>query len=422
MPTQEKIKRFLENLKKERLRRLYKSIDNYPDDGQVNYGAIKDVIQTMPDENYKYEEDGKKVELSKQDVIDLEYNNMLQEFASSFDCKVYWENKEIKFSKTMVTNFFRRTLDTNRLQTSNVLITTDLYKQALLSPKKVAKAGYFKRTVYPEIHRINYSEIAFGKKIDNMIKYPVITTIQFDNDINPDETISEIDYTKDMRLKFERLFSSLSHSAGLDVIYNTANLMQDFSIHSYYLPTGINKDLVDNCCLLFRYDHCSKKHYNGAMPKLYKHVYPDFVEEPHFHFNCGFGSVYKLTSKEEQHNFGVGYAIGITRLKDYLEKLYKENFVSKEERKLFMENDFGMPFLHYKMLDKTSGTDYIAQFIDAIKMVMIAESLSTNDAAVQMAYKFVCSLSNTKFKGLDYKQANDNQENCEDSNHDHRLY
>ena len=70
------------------------------------------------------------------------------------------------------------------------------------------------------------------------------------------------------------------------------------------------------------------------MPKLYSAVYPSAVEEPHFHFNSGFGGLYKLSKDQETYNYGVGYAIGVTGLKAYLEKLYSGNFENKAEERL----------------------------------------------------------------------------------------
>jgi len=402
---QEKIKIFLENLKKERMRRLKARMDKYPQSDQIDYGFVKDTIKSIPDESYKHlDSDGKKTVLSPQQVVDMEYDNMLQEFASSFDCKVFWEIPNIKFSRMMITYFFKKTLDTNRLQSNNIFLTTDLFKKAILTPKKVLNVGYFLRTVYPDIHRINYSEIAVHKDENKNISTPVITTIQFDNDSNPDGTLSAINHTKESRIRFERLFSQLASSSDIDAIYKTASYFQDFSIHSYYVPTGISSSSIDDCCLLFRYDHCSKRHYNGTMPKLYKHIFPEFVDEPHFHFNCGFGGVYKLSNQNEQHNFGVGYAIGVTRLKQYLEKLHSEKFVDEKQRKLFLENDFGMPFLHYKQLDMTNGTHYIEEFIEVLTQLVLSENISTDEASLESAYKLMCMISNTKVKNLNFKQ------------------
>ena len=199
------------------------------------------------------------------------------------------------------------------------------------------------------------------------------------------------------------LFSRFSTATDVDAIYNMAGITRDFSIHTYYLPTGIDGTSIDNCSLLIRYDHCGLKHSNGAMPRLYRNVYPDFVEEPHFHFNSGFGGVYKLSSKEETHNYGVGYAIGISRLKDYLEILYSGAFKNKKQEKLFMENDFGMPFLHYKLADMQNGTNHLGEMLDSLTLLMFNEGVADNSVILESAYKFVRMISNMNQKNLKYK-------------------
>ena len=330
----------------------------------------------------------------------MEYNGILQELISSIKCKVYWDKPNIKFTRTMINNFLERTLETDRLQTDNIFLTTDLWKKAMLTSKKTVGGGYFNRTINPDIFRVNFSELAVSKDENNKVSLPVVTTIQFDNYTNPDNTLKPINYTTQNRLRFERLFSQLAKANDIDSLYQLADLSQDFSIHSYYIPTGISTKNIGNSCLLLRYDHCSLPHYNGAMPPAYRYVYPNVVNEPHFHFNSGFGSLYKLTPKLLWHSFGVGYAIGVTGLKEYLEKLHTENFKDEEERKIFMENDFGMPFLHYKLADIKYSTNHLQELVNQINRLAFDSNIASNAVALETAYKVICTVSNTKTKPL----------------------
>lgn len=391
------IKSFIEKLQKERMLKLKAHMDETEQSLGVEYKAIKDTILNIPEKDM---EEGEK--LTGQEFVDMSYDTMIQDLATSIDCKIYGESAYIKCGRKLYKEFLRGTLDTDRLQTNNVLLSVDLWKKAVLTDKKAIGVGYFQRTIDYLKHRVNYSEVS-AKKDNKKVSLPVLTTIQFDNDVNPDNTLNPIEYTKDARFKFESLFSMLSTATDVDAIYNMADLSRDFSIHTYYLPTGIDSASIDDCCLLIRYDHCSLKHSNGAMPRLYRNVYPDVVEEPHFHFNSGFGGVYKLTSKEETHNYGVGYAIGVSRLRDYLQILYTGAFKNKRQEKLFMENDFGMPFLHYKLADMQNGTNHLGEMLDSLTLLMFNEGVAENSTIVESAYKFVRMISNMNQKNLKYK-------------------
>lgn len=404
-----------ENIKKmqEIIKEIYNTVDEETEVEKieeepivVEYSIIKNLIQEIPEENYKYlDEDGKKIVDAPQRVVDEAYEAMVQDLMSTIDCKVFYDAPTIKFKRKQFKDFLNGTLDTDRLQTNNILISNDLWKRAMLSQKKAVMSGYFQRSVDDEKYRVNYSEISVKKAGRGLsASLPVLTTIQFDNVENPDATLVPIDYTAKAREKFERLFSVYSRARDVDAIYEMAELSQDFSIHNYYMPSGL--DGLDDCCLLLRYDHCSGKHYNGAMPKLYKKVYPDFVEEPHFHFNSGFGAVYKLSSKNPG-NYGVGYAIGISGLRTYLDTLYSGNFKDKQQEKLFMKNDFGMPFLYYKLADVENGTNYLGEIVEGIKMLQLNEAIAGADSALETAYNFVRLISGLSSKDLKCKFSED---------------
>jgi len=387
------------DIPKARMKSFKKYMDNYPLHEEADYSLIKNTIQSIPKERSGLKEDS-----TFQDTVDTSYNSLLQELITSTDCDVYYESANIKLTRTMVKNFLTRTLDSDRLQTDNIFLTTDLWQKAIFTPKKTIGGGFFNRTVDYEILRANFSELAVSKDENNNISLPVLTTIQFDNYSNPDGTLPPINYTRATRLKFERIFTQLARANDIESIYELADLSRDFSIHSYYIPNGISTKKLGHCCLLLRYDHSSFAHHNGAIPQLYRHIYQPVVREPHFHFNSGFGSIYKLTPQMLFQNLGVGYAIGVTALKEYLEKLYKENFKDNEERKLYMENDFGMPFLHFKLADIENGTDNLHEFLETIKQLAFDSHIASESASLDTAYKFISLVSSTKTKPLHRKK------------------
>lgn len=395
----------LDKIRSALLNKFKQSIDDYPNENETDYGFIKEMIASIPDEKIKdASEDGSGRDLTEQEVIDMFYNSALQELVSTINCNVYYDEKKIRFTPTMFREFLRDKLDTDKFQKNNVLLTTDLWLKAMLSPKTTIGAGFFKRSVSYDKHRINYTELSTCNT-GHKRRLPVLTTVQFDFDSNPDATISPAELVKESRVEFEELFTNLANSSRENAIIETADYVQDFSIHKYLVPAGVDDQSIESCSLLVRYDHCSKKHKNGSMPKLYRNVYPQSVEEPHIHFNSGFGSLYKLDKNEQEFNYGVGYAIGITQLREYLSKLYNETFKDKKERELYMNNDFGMPFLHIKKLDIQKDSHYLKSIVEALDMLVFTENVSSSSVALEHAYHFINLISATKAKSLYYKHS-----------------
>lgn len=362
----------------------------------VDYGYLKQVIaQIEPNGIKDYDDDES---LTPQDVVDMSYDATLQELMFSIDCKVYDESHITAINNGIISQFLQKTIDTAVLQSKNILLTSSFWMDVVKSPKTNQSLGYFQRVVDSDNLRINYSELSARNVGKNLIKDPVLTTIQFDFEQNADGTIDiERIATKEAEL-YDKLFSKASEDTDVGAIYNTAALAKDFSIHKYYLPDGVSN--IDNATLLIRYDHCSLKHKNGSMPKLYKEVYPEYVDEPHFHFNSGFGGLYKLDSKSQVHNYGVGYAIGVTGLTNYLTKLYNNVYKDENERKLYTENDFGMPFLS---ILNTEGPDRIGELISHLEILQLAIELQSDSLEITTAYNFTNIISNTEEKNLDLK-------------------
>lgn len=309
----------------------------------IDLTLVKNLISSIPNERYVESTDDP-TKRPPQEMVDTAYDSLLIDLSTTIDCQCF--DRPCTTSSEHVNDFLESSLDTDKLQTTNILLTSQLWRDVVLGKKQDLNAGIFHRGIDEENFRINFSEISATKMGNGTITNPVLTTIQFDFDNNPDGTLTALNKTEKSIKAFRKLIREQGTETSVDEISEIAGGTRDFSIHKYYIPNGFSQQTADECCLLLRYDHCSLKHRNGSMPALYREVYPEFVEEPHFHFNSGFGSVYKLSNDGATHKYGVGYAIGITGLKNYLIKLRTGNYSSPAEKRLYTENDFGMPFLH----------------------------------------------------------------------------
>lgn len=309
----------------------------------VDLTLVKNLISSIPNERYVESTDDP-TKRPPQEMVDTAYDSLLLDLSTTIDCQYF--DKPCTTSSEHVSEFLEASLDTDKLQTTNILLTSQLWRDVVLSKKQNLHAGIFHRGIDEENFRINFSEISASNIENETITNPVLTTIQFDFNNNPDGTLTALNKTEKSIRAFRRLIREQGTEPSVDEISEIASGTRDFSIHKYYIPNGFSQQTADECCLLLRYDHCSLKHRNGSMPALYREIYPEYVEEPHFHFNSGFGSVYKLSNDGATHNYGVGYAIGVSALKNYLIKLKTGSYSSPAEERLYTQNDFGMPFLH----------------------------------------------------------------------------
>ncbi|MBE5739055.1 MAG: hypothetical protein E7354_04955 [Clostridiales bacterium] len=377
-----------------------------PQTTDVDYGMVKDVISTIPIPGRSYADETGRIPAA-QELVDMSYDAMLEDLSSSIDCRVYDTDKTSTLTAEAVTEFLADTIDTDELQSRNILLTSDMWRSVVLSEKTSLTNGYFQRDVDDNNMRINYSDLSATPIDGDRVGNVVLTSIQFD--FMPEESENGYFNILGSSMEFnEKLFSKASESTDVGAIYDTAELARDFSIHKYYLPEGVSD--TANASLLFRYDHCRKKHKNGSMPPLYKCIYPAFVEEPHFHFNSGFGGIYKLTNSNESGNYGVGYAIGVSGLQAYLNKLFSGKYDSPQEEKLYTQNDFGMPFL---FLLQEKGTAAIGELLERIELLRLTIETNNPSAEVALAYDFTNLMSKTlapelEFEGIVQDNTNSN--------------
>ena len=95
---------------------------------------------------------------------------------------------------------------------------------------------------------------------------------------------------------------------------------------------------IESASLLIRYDHCNLKHKNGSMPNLYKHIFPAFVNEAHFHFNNGFNWGNDRIIKENEdidHLYGTvddDYENNFDKENDDIFNLIDNMYIEEEEK------------------------------------------------------------------------------------------
>lgn len=264
-----------------------------------------------------------------------------------------------KLSRSAINNFFNANISTDRLQSKNILLRSDLFQKVTLAPKHIIDLGTYQRSFDTNNRVYNFSFLSKGEIEENSKIKTVyfLTTIQFK--LPKRKSLIAESIGRKTAKNFEKLFTDASPNSVEEVAF-LADKADDFSIHYFYLPHGIKSSKIDDAVLLMRYDHTSDPHRNGCLPLLYQGVYPSMASEPHFHFTASFGNIYKLTPKNEDFTFGVGYAIGITQLKQYLSQLIAGS------NHIINNNDMGMPFLHI-LNNPNPNSDNIEEIYKSIK-------------------------------------------------------
>lgn len=294
-------------------------------------------------------------ELVSQEDINEAYDALIQQFQVELNAK--YVEKLPKRNKSLIRREIRdfylaqSKRNTDRLQSENLLLTSELQMDLLTCKKEIVMVGYDRPLrISNNKSQYNFSYLTKGSISQNDKRTVVyfVNTIQFVLENSKKTLASSV--AKKETINLDSIVTRNRISA-IEEVVMLADRVEDFSFHQFVLPF----ETFDEAVLLFRYDHTNSKHYNCkpqnlTMPLLYKEVYPDFVEDPHFHFATTFGNIYKLNKHNEDYNYGVGYAIGVSDLLEYLEKL-EDVFLDKKEirmsiQSVLTENDFGMPFLH----------------------------------------------------------------------------
>lgn len=263
--------------------------------------------------------------------------------------------------KTLRKTFKSLRIETDRLQKRNIMITPELWHTLVENEKELVSSLFLKKSIDYKSGQILFSQIFKLNNLENLDQTVshrkncdavILRTIQFDF-LNSSKNYENKKIKKFNKRNLEKysqnldLFFNSVNGKYFNDIYNIADNCLDFSIHEYYLPYGFSEEGLEKAVLLMRYDHCSETHKNSSLLKYYSKLFQPKLSEPHFHFNEGFGQIYKLLTKKGNNNFGSGFAIGVPELCAYLDKLKELSTLPDEERKFWESNDFGMPFLKF---------------------------------------------------------------------------
>lgn len=365
----------------------------------IDWDSIKsNFINSLPSKKITEKENGKiKSVTYPQELVDQSFDALMQDLVTEIPVKYIDKEQQADLSNKKVLEFLANTQETDRFQSENVILSTDLWHKLMETPKKNICSNYFRRCINIDKHRVNYSELLV---LNDDSALPVMTTLQFDFE-NSSKTSSNVrSYVNKSMSTFNDLLSLGDSYKDPNQIKDLAEETDDYSIHQYYLPAGISNDALSQATLLMRYDHCFAKHKNGSMPPLFKNVFPEYVEEPHFHFNCGFGGIYKLTNDSETNNVGVGYAIGVTQLCDYLTKLYNKDYGPNEEE-LYENNDFGMPFLKLHQ-ESNELLEPALKCLILLKMIKNSLYYDMREQELKLAYLFCNTIAEIPLRSLDF--------------------
>ena len=343
-------------------------------------------------------------DLTTQEDINDAYDAVIQQYQYELNARYIDKilKKNMSLFKRSRREFLSREngIDADRLQTGNYLLTSKLQMDLLTCEKEVQnlwRLPPFRISCDKTLYNFSYLTKGAIKQGEKKVTVYFINTIQFNLENKKKDLSTSIAGKEAINL--DKVITENNISSIADVVA-LADRVEEFSFHQYFLPF----DTFDDAILLFRYDHTNKKHINckpinTTMPILYNYVYPPFVEEPHFHFTTVFGNIYKLTKHNEDHNNGVGYAIGVSQLKEYLMNLYEASVGTVDaefEDANFLENDFGMPFLHNIKNKGYSGISNHKRICRAMRKLSYLIKHGDKSAELALAIDIAHAFSNTE--------------------------
>lgn len=258
-------------------------------------------------------------------------------------------------------DLFMSTFSNNaKLQNEFILLAPKLQYNLMKCPKKIINCGTFTHdNPQFEDQVVNFTYLlkgAISADKENKNCY-FVNTIKFSI---PRENYDEVNnLINTNRNIFEQLLNYKNRNirvqdlnAIIDKIYSLADRCHGFSFHQYYLPYGPKITNENKSVLIYRYDHTFDKHKNTIVPNVYQNIYLPEVCEPHFHFPTTFGSLYKIKRSLLPQDVSVGYAIGTTRLKNYINELIEDSNPNN------YKFDYGMPF-NIKTKNSSQGLRYL---------------------------------------------------------------
>ncbi len=258
-----------------------------------------------------------------------------------------------------VRRFYEKPIHAKFLQKKNILLSANLWRKIMLAPKKYVGEDYIVETDN-DTNIVKLSQLGY-LKINGKPRF-ILRNIEIKLPICKNEEknlISQLSQNLSNFIATGKLIE-------IDELEKLVNGCVQFGIHDYLLPEGYQDDeSIESAVLLFRYERVFHRandsnvntsgHNNYGLPNYYQKVYPvsisqeELTNESHMHFSEGVGAMSKLEDKSEKrnrNNLSAGYALPISKLKEYLIKIQKREFVSEEEKEFYLSNDFGMHFLY----------------------------------------------------------------------------
>ncbi len=258
--------------------------------------------------------------------------------------------------------FLQKPIYTKFLQKKNILLSRRLWLSTMLAHNKID---------------VKKSMLSIDEE-ESIVQLSQLSVIKVDSKWTLALRIAEIQVdersAEELKWLASRMSSNLTkllstgNTRNLYALEKLVSKCSKFAIHDYLLPDGyLNDETLQSAVLLFRYErvfvrenetlNSSNNHNNYGLPNYFKKLFPEtishseLVEESHMHFSEGVGSMCRLEDRSERrnrNNLGAGYALPISKLKQYLLKIRKGLFESPEEEDFYMRNDFGMHFLYLR--------------------------------------------------------------------------
>lgn len=339
-------------------------------------------------------------EIENQQELSQVFESFIQDF--SHQQKTTYIEKLPAMTKERIIstgkNFKKKPIHKKFLQTKNVIVSPFLWRKIMLAPKRNIGTDFIV-SVNNADNVLQFSQLKVAVVNKNPVFILRMAEIKLDSNLvkDPREIMKKVDS------KYS-LFRKYANTYKLEELEQIVNYCSQFAIHEYLLSEGyVDESALEKATLLYRYERVYHQendkqqtgHTNYGLPAYYSKVFPKIItqeqltKESHMHFSEGVGAICRLDDvkeKKNRNNFNAGFAITISKLKDYIAKLNFNNFKDEKEKEFYLKNDFGMPFL------------YIINRGDAKEVYKILNNcyyLSSPSAQFRLAIKLMDIVGNT---------------------------
>ena len=301
-------------------------------------------------------------DIENQVELSQAYKSLIQDF--SHQQKIKYIENPIKLSKKKVEQtverFVKEPIHKKFLQKKNIVLSPEMWRRLMLVKKKNVLHDY-KVSVDKEEKTLQLSQL----KHTTIQSKPVFILRLAEIKYNTNTLATTDNLLLKAMFNVDSIMVSFKQSS-IDDLEDMINKCSQFAVHEYYLPEGlVDEEALTQAVLLYRYERVYAKewdnlvqqagHGNYGLPYYYSLIYPRrisherLISESHLHFAEGVGAMYRLddvSERKNKNNLNAGYALPISNLKRYLNKLINNKYINKEERQFYQQNDFGMHFLY----------------------------------------------------------------------------